>query len=167
MPLKEYDGMILRGTETKRCSSDDRERTRRFSPALFKRRSGNCGFTLIEIMIAVFFLATALVGIMSTTAMIIKTNSLSKTMTTATTLAKDRMEVLKNTKYANLAAGSDTIVPHTMPYMTTIPYTRTWSLQQVAPAIPLTDMQKITVNVAWTWQGVSHTVNVDSIVASE
>ena len=97
--------MILHGTEAQRRSFDDQGKAGRSSPALFKRRGGDGGFTLIEIMIAMFILVTALLGIISTTVMVIKSNSFSKTMTTATTLAKDQMEVLKNTKYANLTRG--------------------------------------------------------------
>jgi type IV pilus assembly protein PilV len=147
--------MIFHGTETKRSSLDDPGKARRSSPALLKRRGGDGGFTLVEIMIALFILVVAFLGIISTTAMVIKTNSFSKTMTTAATLAKDRMEVLKNTKYDNLIAGSDTVDST---------YTRTWTVANNSPA---TDMKTITVSVVWTWQGTSHNVNLASVVAAE
>jgi len=57
------------------------------------------GFTLIEIMIAIFLLVVAMLGVISVTVMVIKGNSFSKTMTTATTLAADKMEELKNKAY--------------------------------------------------------------------
>ncbi len=60
------------------------------------------GFTLIEIMIAIFLLAVALLGLASVTTSVIKGNSFSQTLTTATTLAKDKMEELKATSYTDL-----------------------------------------------------------------
>lgn len=65
------------------------------------------GFTLIEIMIAIFILVVALLGLISVTVMVIKSNSMSKTMTTATTLAADKMEQLKRTGYDS-SSGTDT-----------------------------------------------------------
>ena len=106
-------------------------------------------------MISLFILVTAMVGIISTSVVVIQSNSLSKTMTTATTLAKERMEILKNTKYANLIAGSDTVDST---------YTRTWTVANNSPA---TDMKQITVSVVWTWRGTSHTVSLESIAASD
>jgi len=40
--------------------------------------TGNRGFTLIEVLIAGFLLVVALLGVISTTVIIIKSNSLSK-----------------------------------------------------------------------------------------
>src|SRR3990172_6953935 len=85
----------------------------------------NKGFTLVEIMIAVFILVVALLGLISVTVMVIKGNSFSKTMTTATTLAAGKMEQLKNTGYASLAGGTDTVESI---------YTRTWTVTNDSPA---------------------------------
>jgi Tfp pilus assembly protein PilV len=147
--------MLFHRTETKRRSLDDQGKVGRSSPAPSKRRGGDGGFTLIEVVIAMFFLAVAMLGIISTTVMVIQSNSFGKTLTTATTLAKDRMEVLKNTKYANLIAGSDTVDSM---------YARTWTVTNNSPAA---DMKRINVSVVWTWRGTSHTVNLESIAASE
>ncbi len=57
----------------------------------------NKGFTLVEILVAISILGIALLGLVSVTVMVIKSNSFSKTMTTATTLADDKMEELKKT----------------------------------------------------------------------
>jgi type IV pilus assembly protein PilV len=66
------------------------------------------GFTLVEIMVAISIIAIGLLGLVSVTVMVIKGNTFSKTMTTATTLANDKMEQLKKTGYAGLASGADT-----------------------------------------------------------
>jgi len=113
------------------------------------------GFTLIEIMIAIFLLVVAMLGVISVTVMVIKGNAFSKTMTTATTLAADKMEELKNTAYASVVSGNDT--QETL-------YTRTWAVTDNSPA---TGMKTVVVTVAWNWQGTGHNVVLRSIVSSQ
>ena len=156
--------MIFHGTKAKRRSLDDQEKIGRFSAAVAERRGSESGFTLIEVMIAVFILVTALLGIISTTVIVIQSNTLSKTMTTATTLARDRIETLKNTSFISLpsvaAAASGPVVSDS------ITYTRTCT----APWLnndPSTNMRRITVSVVWNWRGANHTVNLESIAAGE
>lgn len=119
--------------------------------------AANGGFTLIEVMIAVFILVTALLGIISTTLIVVKSNTLSKTMTTATTLARDRMEQLKNTGYDNLAGGTDNTT------MNNSIYTATWTV--TADGTPAAGMKTIVVTVGWNWRGVQRSVAVTTIVA--
>ena len=125
----------------------------------------NRGFTLIELLIAVFLLLTALLGVISTTAIVIKSNTLSKTMTTATTLAMDKMEQLKNTGYAALAGGADyadiNSAVQTTSSADTI-YTRTWTVTNNSPAA---GMKTIAVQVQWSWQGALRNVSLATIVA--
>lgn len=113
------------------------------------------GFTFIEIMIAVFLLVTALLGLISTTGMVINSNSFSKMMSTATTLAQDKMEELRNTSYTGISeAGS----PETVESI----YTRRWT---VASNVPATGMKTIAVTVSWSWKGSTHSVTMNGIVA--
>ena len=111
------------------------------------------GFTLIEIMVAIGIIAIALLGLVSVTVMVIKGNTFSKTMTTATTLANDKMEQLKKTGYAGLASGADTAQ---------FLYARTWT---VTPDSPAAGMKTVEVTVQWTWDGVARNVTVGSLVA--
>ena len=125
------------------------------------------GFTLIEIIVALVILTIALLGLISTTVMVVKGNSFSKTMTTATTLAKDKLEELKSTNYASLSAGSTTDyakADSTQQGTQTAEsmYTRTWTINSNSPA---TDMKTVEVNVQWNWQNVAHNVDIRSIVA--
>ncbi|HOG08693.1 MAG: prepilin-type N-terminal cleavage/methylation domain-containing protein [Syntrophales bacterium] len=129
-----------------RCGDDNRAIT-------VSRPRRSRGFTLIEIMIAIFLLVVAMLGVISVTVMVIKGNSFSKTMTTATTLAADKMEELKNTAYASVVSGNDT--QETL-------YTRTWVVTNNSPA---TGMKTVVVTVAWNWQGNNHDVVLRSIVS--
>jgi len=113
--------------------------------------TGNRGFTLIEVLIAGFLLVVAILGVISTTVIIIKSNSLSKEITTATTLAKDKMEQLKYTGY-NSVPGNDT--PDSI-------YTRTWTV--TADGTPAAGMKTIQVKVEW--KSASHNVTLNTIVA--
>lgn len=114
--------------------------------------TGNRGFTLLEVLIVIFLLVTAFVGVISTTGVIIKSNSLSRTMTTATTLAKGKMEQLKYTGY-NSVPGDDTDSI----------YTRTWTV--TADGSPAAGMKTIVVTVRWNWQSAWHEVVLKTIVA--
>ena len=113
------------------------------------------GFTLVEIMIAVFILTVALIGLISVTVMVINGNDFSRRMTTATTLAKDKMEELQRTSYNLMTSGTDT--------QQTI-YTRTWT---VNPATNVTPPASTTLAVAvvWPWHGVNHTAQLQTIRA--
>jgi len=70
--------------------------------------SSKRGFTLIEIMVAMFFLLIALLGLLSLSTSVIKGNSFSKMTTMANTLAKSKLEELKSYNYDDIAAGSVT-----------------------------------------------------------
>jgi len=118
------------------------------------RPAGASGFTLIENIIAIFLIVVAIVGLISTSIIVVKANSLGKTMTTATTLAQDKMEALKNTGYSNMASGSDTVQGL---------FTRTWTVTADAPAA---NMKTIVVSVVWSLQGSPHDVTIRCIVSS-
>ena len=120
----------------------------------------NNGFTLVEIMVAMAILTIALLSLVSVTVMVIKGNSFSKTMTTATTLAKDKLEQLKDTAYgsssgySSLGGGADTVG---------VIYTRTWTVTDNSPAA---DMKTIEVVVQWSWQGTVRNATLRTIVAA-
>lgn len=107
------------------------------------------GFTLIEIIIAIFILVVALTGLAGVASTVISGNAFSKEITTATTLAQEKIEQLKNTNYQNLADGSDTQSI----------YTRTWTITLTA-----THVKTMEVAVQWNHFGNSHDVTLRSIV---
>jgi type IV pilus assembly protein PilV len=67
------------------------------------------GFTLIEAMIGVVILTIISLGLMSLTVSMMRGSSLSNKMTTATTLAQDKIEHIKRLGYtnANTAVGTE------------------------------------------------------------
>jgi len=114
--------------------------------------SNNNGFTLIEIMIAILILVIALFGVAGVTVSVIKGNAFGKEVTSATTLAQDKMEELKNTAYGSIASGGDTDSI----------YARTWAVTSDSPIAGTTT---IVVTVSWNRGGNTHNVTLRTIVA--
>jgi len=117
-----------------------------------RRAHRQSGFTLIEILIAIFILVVGLLGVAGVATTVINGNALSKGITTATTLAQDKVEELKGTDYANIAPGSDT--------QESI-YARTWTVTTDSPG---TGMKTIDVAVAFSWKGTTRNVTLRTIV---
>lgn len=125
------------------------------------------GFTLIEVIVAIMLLVVALLGMVSVTTMVIKGNSFSKMMTTATTLAKDKMEDFNNMRYNALPGGTSpdyaTAGGTVQASATGAYYRRSWTLTANSPA---TNMTKIEVKVEWPQPSPTHNVTLNTIVAA-
>ena len=127
------------------------------------------GFTLIEIMIAILVLAVALVGLAAVTTTTIKGNSFSKAMTSATTLANDKLQDLKAKTFtstsvdAELSSGSHSDTGNPLLGI----YNRTWTVADTMGSGGSIRYKTITVTVAWTWQGLSHSVQLQTIRARD
>jgi len=67
---------------------------------------GNSGFTLVEAVIAMLVTVVGLVALVGTFAIAMKTNSTSQNLTTATSLAQDRLEQLETIAFQRLADPS-------------------------------------------------------------
>lgn len=103
------------------------------------RRPRPEGFSLVEVLFALTFLA---VGIMAVATMIpagTRGVSQSRVLTSGLMAATVKMEQLKSTPFLSLAPGtfSDT----------TSVFTRTWTVQD---SIPMAGCKKITVTTQWT-----------------
>ena len=117
------------------------------------------GFTLVEVMVALFIFIVSLLGLVAVTTSVIHGNAFSREMTTATSLAQDQLEVLKRSGYNDsaLTAGDHTDTPLTS-------YTRTWTVTDNTPA---TGIKTVTMTVTWNWRGASHNVQLVTLITSK
>ncbi|MBN1662470.1 MAG: prepilin-type N-terminal cleavage/methylation domain-containing protein [Deltaproteobacteria bacterium] len=121
------------------------------------------GFTLIEIMIAVFLIAVALIGVAGMTTMTIKGNAFSKMQTTATTIAKDRLEILKNVGFGGIDDGT---APDCTASWT--PCSESAAYEEFCDILNSTTAAKtIEMKVRFRWQTNYHQVAFKTIIANE
>ena len=116
------------------------------------------GFSLIEVVIALFILAIcllALAGLMVTTT---RNNSFGGHMTEAATFAQDKLEQLRAAPWASIIAGADTAVG-----ATGISYARSWAVTDN----PSGDQRWVTITINWTdpTAKTNHTINCRSVVS--
>ena len=124
-------------------------------------KNNDNGFTLVEVLVAILILTVGLLGMASLTVAIIQGNKFSSDLTTATTLAQDKMEEIRRireTGYSNVVA--ETKADCSSPYDQ---YRREVLVTDDSPA---TDMK--TVIVKTYWGGTSkedHNVELKTILA--
>jgi Tfp pilus assembly protein PilV len=118
---------------------------------IIRRLQDRGGFTLVEIMIAVFVLTVALIGLISVTVMIINGNDFSRRMTTATTLAKDKLEQVKRLPYTSVTVGTtDYFNADSSAGASGAYFTRVMTVTDNTPAA---NMRTVQVVVSWNWGG--------------
>ncbi len=110
----------------------------------------NSGFTLIEVMIAIAIIAIGIFGVMSLVITVMKGNTLSKRVTTATTIAQEKLEDFKIMDYDNAVDDSGTDTAYNIDYY--------WK-SDVQDDTPATDTKTITVDVYWSSGGTNTTHN--------
>jgi type IV pilus assembly protein PilV len=107
------------------------------------KKEGDNGFTLIEVLIAIVILSVGLLGMASLTVGIIKGNSFSGDLTTATTLAQDKMEDLRrkaSNDYSSVVSETKADHPDDDKYKREV---------SVTDNSPATDMKTVSVKVYW------------------
>ena len=118
------------------------------------------GFSLIEVMIALFILAIALLalaGLMVTTT---KNNSFGGHMTEAATFAQDKLEQLRATPFGMIALN--TTETDNPVGSTGITYTRSWvAVPNIPP--PVNTLDVITITVSWT-DTTPHSISMVSAI---
>ena len=77
----------------------------------FIKRGENKGFTLMEVLIAIVVLSVALLALAGLQIISIRGNSFGNRMTEAITLAKDKMEEMKNDEWDDIGDWSDDVPP--------------------------------------------------------
>lgn len=133
-----------------------RKRSRHGVPASrrVRRLDSNEGFSLLEVLFALTFLA---VGIMAVASMIpagTRGVSQSRVLTGGLMAATVKMEELKSTPYMSLTAGTNSD--------TTSVFTRTWTVQD---SVPMAGCKKITVTTQWVDSRGSQSTVLNSYVS--
>jgi Tfp pilus assembly protein PilV len=101
--------------------------------------SSSKGISLIDGLIAMAFLSVAMLGTVKLLVTITDYNLAANQSATATALAQDKIEELKNSPYASLVNSTDTRSI----------YTRAWTTVVDTPEV---GMKTIQVTVSWTWK---------------
>ena len=116
----------------------------------------NDGVTLIENILAIAIIAIGLFSVMSVVTIVTKGNTHSKRVTTATTMAQDKMEYFNKVDYSDVL-GTSTV---------TTDYYLVAVVQNDTPNI---NTKTITVNVYWDPADAtsSHKVELQTILAEE
>jgi type IV pilus assembly protein PilV len=114
------------------------------------------GFTLMEVLVAMVLLSVGLLGVANLTIGIIKGNSYSKNVTSATVVAQQQIEQAQRIGYtnANSLAGNATVS------MGGTSFTRATT---VSDATPAANMKTVTVSVSWN--PGNYSINLNTTIA--
>lgn len=121
--------------------------------------SGEKGFTLIEVMVAIIILSVGLLGMASLTTGIIRGNKLSNDQSIATTLAQDKMEDVKDLGYKGMPSTDTTT---TQGYNSITGFGAYKRVTQTVVDSPAAGMKTITITTYW--DSDAHFVEVKTIL---
>jgi type IV pilus assembly protein PilV len=120
--------------------------------------TGNKGFTLLEVLIAILILSVGLLGMASLTVGIIRGNKFSIDLSKAATLAQDKMEDIRRTGYTGVTSETKAVLPS--------PDDEYKREVAVTPDSPATNMKSINVKVYWGGSSKEdHEVEIETILA--
>jgi type IV pilus assembly protein PilV len=115
------------------------------------------GFTLIEIMIALVVMSIGLTALAAVQISAIRGNAFSKRMTTAVSIADEKIEQIKSIQYANIISESSIQITQS-----NMNFTRQVT---VTDNSPLPNSRKVEVVVTWSEGSKSHSVPITTIVS--
>jgi len=120
----------------------------------------NHGIALLEVLIALALVSVVLLGLAGLSTVAIKGASLSREMTTAITLAQDKLEEVRLGGYQASLSGSISQV-ESYGSITEEPfYTRTVFIK---PNTPMVGLQMVTVTVQW--DADAHSASLSTLLA--
>lgn len=118
------------------------------------------GFSLIEVLIGIVVLTIGLLGMLSLLIGIINGNKFSRDMTTATVLAKNKLEQIESLGYYGISS-TDTVESENYGSISNYPaFKRTTSIDTDNPA---SNMKKVAITVYW--DSDAHSCALQTIVA--
>lgn len=112
-----------------------------------------CGFTLVEVLVAMVILSVGLLGMAALSVGIAQSNRISRDISIATTLAQDKLEDIRRLSYSNISNETKSACNGTFSN-----YNREVA---VASDFPTTGMKTVTVTVYW--DSDNHDVELKSI----
>src|SRR5215468_514937 len=115
----------------------------------------NAGFTLVESMLTLAIMSMSLLALAGLQITALRGNTLARRMTTAVSVAEQRIEQLKNTSYANIQAEAATQVT-----ASNLHFTR----QVTVTNGPLPNTKSVSVLVSWQEQSKPHMFPIVTII---
>ena len=115
----------------------------------------NAGFTLVESMLTLAIMSMGLLALAGLQITALRGNALARKMTTAVSIAEQRIEQLKNTSYTNIQAEAATQVT-----ASNLHFTR----QVTVTTGPLPNTKSVSVLVSWQDQAKTHTLPIATII---
>jgi type IV pilus assembly protein PilV len=115
----------------------------------------NAGFTLVESMLTLAIMSVGLLALAGLQITALRGNDLSRRMTTAVSIAEQRLEQLKNTPYTNIQAEATSEVT-----ASNLHFTR----QVTVTNGPLPNTKSVSVLVSWQDQSQTHTLQLATII---
>jgi type IV pilus assembly protein PilV len=115
----------------------------------------NAGFTLVESMLTLAIISVSLLALAGLQITALRGNALSRRITTAASIAEQRIEQLKNTSYTNIQAEAATQVT-----ASNLHFTR----QVIVTNGPLPNTKSVSVLVSWQDQSKTHMLPIATII---
>jgi prepilin-type N-terminal cleavage/methylation domain-containing protein len=115
----------------------------------------NAGFTLAESMLTLAIMSVGLLALAGLQMTALRGNALSRSMTTAVSIAEQSLEQLKNTPYPDIEAEAATQITASH-----LQFTR----QVTVTNGPLPNTKSVSVLVSWQDRGRTHTLPIATII---
>jgi type IV pilus assembly protein PilV len=118
------------------------------------------GFSLVEILITLFVLSVGLLAICGLTSGVMRSNAFSNKLTTATTLAQEKIEELRGRGYGGLPSGAGLVSEDYGTIIFHPSFKRIVDTQD--PGTPQNRLKKLAVTVYW--DGDAHRVVLETLL---